>query len=296
MTRVARSLSSRTTDLLGIAIILVGGLTLGRQVIDWWRTDPTELARTAASQPALPLTWGDNGVPVSLEFGDQPCAIVRRTFRGSHVDALSALRASCRELLDRGDPPQKPLDDGERRLLDQLADLHADEEQPGVWQMYQVADAFGVVIGTRKFDTSAAPRRVVCWGILFPLVDDEWVLFTFHSAAGSTAAGGLPSPPVPPESRRVLALRDARGGAIMSLAGTGQPLDWMRFYEAWFDRQAWRRLTDWQHAGNVRQARFVPRDAGSVATADLQIVEDPNHRLTGLLTITLAGAAARETE
>jgi hypothetical protein len=232
-----------------------------------------------------------------LEFGDHPCAIVRETHHGSHADALSALRTRCRAFLDRGDPPRKPFDDAEHLLLGQLADLHADEEQPGVWQMFQFADAFGVVIGTRKFaDGGGDRKRVVCWGLLFPQADHEWVLFTFHSAAGSTSAGGLPTPPAPPNARRVLALRDDRGGSVVSVKGTGSDVDWTRFYEAWFARQAWRRVSDWQDAGHVRQARFVPIAAGSASTADVQIVAEPNGRLAGLLTITSAGAAEPKTE
>ncbi|MBI5757188.1 MAG: hypothetical protein HZA46_01570 [Planctomycetales bacterium] len=317
MARVGRMLAGRTTDLLGIAIILIAGLTMGRQVIEWWRTDPTKLTAPLDDSQHSALTWGDNGASVSLEFGDHPCAIVRRMFHGSHVDALSVLRADCRALLDRPDPPQKPIDASERTMLDQLAKFTPDEEEPGTWQLYQIADAFGVVIGTRNFADRGGQRsdatsdhhppstihhpplpsrRVICWGFAFPFSKDNWVLYTFHSASTSVAVAGLPVPTLPPQSRRVLSLRDERGGSVVSLTGVGQSAEWSRFYDAWFAGQKWRRDADWQQVGNVRQARFRPQGDERAATADLQIVEELSGRLTGLLTITSGDAVVGKNE
>jgi hypothetical protein len=317
MARVGRVLAGRTTDLLGIAIVLIAGLTMGRQIIEWWQTDPTKHTTPLNGGQLSPLNWGHNGASVSLEFGDHPCAIVRRTFHGSNVNALSVLRADCRELLDRPDPPQRPLDASERTMLDQLAQITPDEEEPGTWQLYQIADAFGVVIGTRNFadrgsqktdatsdnhpsSTIQHPprfsRRVVCWGFAFPFSKDEWVLYTFHSASTSGPATNQPTPPLPPESRRVLSLRDERGGSIFSLTGVGQAADWSRFYDAWFAGQKWKRDADWQQVGQVRQARFRRHGNERGATADLQIVEEQSGRLTGLLTITGGDAAAGKNE
>jgi hypothetical protein len=324
MARLGRKLAGRTTDLLAIAIILIAGLTMGRQVIEWWRTDPTKLTAPLDGSQHSALTWGDNGASVSLEFGDHPCAVARRTFHGSHFDALSVLRADCRALLDRPDPPQKPLDDSEHRMLDQLAKFTPDEEEPGTWQLYQIADAFGVVIGTRHFTDSAdqesevsgqrsdatsdhdprstihppplSSRRVICWGFAFPFSKVNWVLYTFHSASASATVTGLPVPGLPPQSRRVLSLRDERGGTVVSLTGAGQAAEWSRFYDAWFAGQKWRRDADWQQVGNVRQARFRPQGGELTATADLQIVEEKSGRLTGLLTISSGDAVVEKNE
>lgn len=331
MARVGRLLAGRTTDLLGIAIVLIAGLTMGRQVIEWWRTDPTKHTSPLDGGQHSPLTWGANGAAVSLEFGDHPCAIMRRTFHGSNVDALSVLWADCRELLDHPDSPHRPLDASERTMLEQLAHITPDEEEPGTWQLYQIADAFGVVIGTRNFadntdqksevrgqrsdptsdhdpqstihdppsSTLHPPfplRRVVCWGFAFPFSKDEWVLYTFHSASKAGPIPDLPTPPLPPQGRRVLSLRDERGGSIVSLTGVGQSAEWSRFYDAWFAGQKWKRDADWQQVGNVRQARFRRHVGERAVTADLQIVEEQSGRLTGLLTITSGGAAAGKNE
>jgi hypothetical protein len=93
---LAKRIAGRTTDLIAIGVVLVGGLTLGRQVLEWWRTDPPE---TVAATNALPGTagpWGAANTPVQLEFGEYPLALRRETIAGDREAAMTALVSACR--------------------------------------------------------------------------------------------------------------------------------------------------------------------------------------------------------
>src|SRR5262245_3978280 len=49
---IARRMTSRTTDLIAIAIVAVASLTFGRQILHWWHTPPS--ASPATGEAPLP--------------------------------------------------------------------------------------------------------------------------------------------------------------------------------------------------------------------------------------------------
>src|SRR5262245_59687596 len=72
---VALRTTSRTTDLIAIAIVLVASLTLGRQVLRWWQAEPRSPDAAADAGPAPAYEIGS--APLLLEFGDIPLAMTR---------------------------------------------------------------------------------------------------------------------------------------------------------------------------------------------------------------------------
>src|SRR5262245_55510888 len=75
---IARRITSRTTDLIAIAIVVVASLTFGRQILQWWHAAPSEPG-SAGMAPAVQPGWEDQRQPVSLEFGDLPLSMTRQT-------------------------------------------------------------------------------------------------------------------------------------------------------------------------------------------------------------------------
>src|SRR5262249_9410637 len=113
---VARRTTSRTTDLIAIAIVLVASLTLGRQVLRWWQAEPP--APNAAAEAGPASAWEVGSAPLLLEFGDMPLAMTRQAIRGDEETAVDALVARCWDEAQRAGSPDRELDQAEKRLLD----------------------------------------------------------------------------------------------------------------------------------------------------------------------------------
>src|SRR5262245_20311681 len=80
---VSRKIARRTTDLIAVGVVLIGGLSIGRQVVEWWRDEPAQGA--AAPQASGIDPTGDG--PLRLEFGDYPLAMERQTIVGDQDSA-----------------------------------------------------------------------------------------------------------------------------------------------------------------------------------------------------------------
>lgn len=296
---VARRMRSRTLDLIAIGIVLVAGLTFGRQIVEWWRTEPVDLA---AGVPALGVNsgWGDGGAPVTLEFGDRPFVLARQMAPGDRDSTLATLRDRCRAVLEKAALPATEPDAAEKSLLKRTAALKPVAEEAGAWQVYLLEGPFALVVGIRiggaerMRDAAAtsepppAPRRVVCWGLALPLSERAWTLYIF--TAGQPAAAdpaALPHVPVPHGARQVLALREERGGELIGFSGNGAPEEWSRFYDEWFASHGWYSADGWQTVGGSWTARFVPQGETGAArfVADVQFGTDSGGSLMGLVNL-----------
>jgi hypothetical protein len=130
---VARKVTSRTTDLIAIAVVLSASLVFGRQVIVWWRSEPPDAM--ALSEPAhAARSWGEGGLPVYLEFGDAHMALTRQRVSGDRDEAHRALVRLCRDALEQTVAPSRPADAAETRFLEKLTGLEPAAAEPGVWR------------------------------------------------------------------------------------------------------------------------------------------------------------------
>ncbi|MDB5391990.1 MAG: hypothetical protein JWM11_7636 [Planctomycetaceae bacterium] len=116
-TSLARRISSRTTDLLAIAIVLVGSLALGRQVLEWWRAVAPPIL-DGGPLAGLETDMGGDGQPVELEFADSPFRLIRQTLsRSGPLEALGLVQEVCQKALLAAQPLELPPDQAERDML-----------------------------------------------------------------------------------------------------------------------------------------------------------------------------------
>jgi len=281
---LARRMRGRTTDLIAIGVVLVAGLSFGRQVTEWWRDEPAK--ETPADNAATTGGWGDGGAPVTLEFGDSPFAMSRQSVPGDREQALKRLRERCRTIVESISEPTRPLDDAERAILTKTKTLKPIAEQPGHWRLYEIVSQFTMICGVRDVrpNNPETSSRVVCWGMAFPMSERSWNLYVFtETTAPSTALSGLPDVPVAPGGRRILSLKEDCGGSLVGFSGNGSPQSWSRFYDNWFKSHGWHAPHGWNHAPGNHAARFVPQEANQLGSVDIQLGEDGSGAVMGLI-------------
>ncbi len=283
-------MSSRTTDLIAIALVVAGSLTFGRQILQWWHAAPPAAPATAAA-PAIGPAWEDPTQPVALEFGDLPLSMTRQTVIGDAELAVEALVRHCEQSVAAARAPWRDRDEAERQLLSKTVGLTPAAEESGVWQVYVIDRQFPMVAGLRRFvsgenEAAAGVPRLVCWGMAMPAGDNAWNLFVFQAASrGSAVPAGLPDVPLPPESHRNLSRRDERGGLLVGFSGTGSPREWIQFYDDWFAGQGWSLEEGWLTGGGAWSARFRKPGAPEAGRVEIQFAEAANRELSGLLQI-----------
>jgi hypothetical protein len=265
--RLARQIRSRTTDLIAIAVVVVLGLTVGRQLVDWWATEPADLmSAVETGQPAV--AWGAGESPVIIETGDRPYALQRQVVAGDQDRALAVSIENCRRGLRSGEFPQHAPDSAEQRLLEQLERQEPIDELPGGGRIYRIKQAFPMFAGTRaglddsaKNSSNPGPttgRRVVCWTLAFPSGSSAWTVFTYYPTTNSRGAVSptLPQIVLPAGSRRVLSLRDEAGGALIAFAGVGPAEVWAHEFDQWCRAEGGVIARDWERSETSWTARY----------------------------------------
>ncbi len=299
---LARRMSAWTTKSLLTAIILIAGLGFGRQVLRWWAADaPAADAAADAPSSAAPDGLGDPWQPHLLQFGDQSWSLRRQSITGDQAKAATALRRCCREAIERvtpdsGERPKNsPPTESESRLIESLGQRKPVAEELGKWQLYELTGGLPMVIGIRltppagdglaKGMQLAEPaRRVVLWGLAIPQAAEVWSIYAFQPWAGADAAdSSFSNLPIPPDSRRLVAMQVAAGGAMVAFAGPDRSAAWKQFYDDWFLRRGWKSLGAWQPAGSSWRVRYTQGGPQQSAVADIRLTPDGLGRCTGLL-------------
>lgn len=280
--RVGRRWSRWAGNLLVSGLIVVIGLTFGRQLVQWMTDD--------ADPPPAPPVALNNDFTHDLQFGELPFAFRDTQFVGDQDAAFAKLRESCGEAVRREVLPSHEPRAAEMRLLDSLQRKEPVDRQPGQWAIYQLEGPILMVVATREIAGSAdgehvaaVNSRVVSWGLGVPDADSNWLLFTYAVGAGpGDSPAGFPALPVPPGSRRTMSLNSVSGGTLVGFVGAGPASDWRRFYDQWFAERRWAAEIPWRQESAVWQARFVKPGSGRV---DVQLVDD-GATMTGMLTAT----------
>ena len=236
--RLARQIADWTTKGLFSALVIVGGLGFGRQVIRWWHDDETAPAAAGPMAPAFEL----GGDPVEIAAGDSPMVLGRQTVIGDEAEAAKTLRARCLANLAAAAPMTPAPDAGEQKLLGRLAELEPSERLTQAdARLYEPAPGMPLVVGVRRFaaghedaatQATASKNRVVLWGLAAPRGEAEWTLYEFRGSPESVGEPGSTAP-LPPDCRRIMALRDRRGAETVAFQGTGGCDAYRRFYQTW---------------------------------------------------------------
>jgi hypothetical protein len=260
--RLARRMADWTTKGLFSALVIVGGLGFGREVIRWWRED--EAAAPGAAPSAPGFDSAAEGEPIDIAAGDSNVQFGRERVAGDLEAARKSLRALCLRALAAASPWSPSADDEEQRLLAGLAELEPVMllEQANA-RLYEPAPGAPLVVGVRRFadarkggseNATSSHDRVVLWGLAAPAAPGEWTLYRFCADSPAPSEKGGSSPPLPADGRRIMAFRDRRGSETIAFQGTAGCSEYRRFYQAWQAEQGsqltgqWHRTDDggWQ--------------------------------------------------
>lgn len=299
--RVAKRISSRTTDLLAIAIVTIGLLTVGRQLVTWWQTDAAESASFARETEELLDGAGvidlDSAV-ISMEFGDKTYSVQRASITGDDQEARKRLREQCRHILKESDSPiygSQPTA-AEQRLLNESKRVPAIEEHPDDWQMYQTVQPFPVVIGVRRTQdgSTSDSRRVVSWGMAFPTSERRWILISIRGKSEEAGDNGEFEIPVPPDGRIVLSLRNDDGGRTVFLNGNASLQSWSRFLDNWFSDRNWTVSRPWTSFANGHSVGYDAPRTSHWSRIDIHLNESTSGRIDGLLSLSVRSPHSSE--
>lgn len=292
---LARRISSVTTNCLLSAVVLVAGLTFGRQVLRWWADDPAE---TTGTLPAVDDAdgLGDPGQLHVVQFGDRPWSLGRQSIAGDKTAAAAALREVCREVVQQDNLPDVPDSGAVADFLPRLEASEPVEQEPGQWRLYAFDDVLPMVVGTRPRATGddaasggdrGVTQRVVVWGMAMPMDGETWTVFTFQpDAATGLASDVLPEVPLPDGCRRTLSMRVAGGGATLAFEGPKGPEQWTGFYDRWFAVYNWKVDGGWQRFGQKWYARYTAPGPDGGGSVDVHFRSQPAGPSTGLLIVT----------
>jgi hypothetical protein len=294
---LGRRISAWTTKILLTLIILVAGFGFGRQVLRWWATDAAEPPRAAGPVTAAD-GLGDPARPHVLQFGNQRWSIGRQTLQGDAAAVAAALRTACRERIEASLPPDGPPTEAEKQVLAQLKDRPPVEQQER-WLIHQWNEGLPMAVGIRiEPDLGHAAggnrlahtsHRVVIWGLAVAAGPDTWSVYTFQPGSSpQLAASETLEIPLPPESKRLVSVRVADGGAITAFAGPDAPDApdaWRRFYTNWFGRREWKSQEGWVRTDVRWRACFTSVGEGAPQRVDVQFGPDGRGQLTGLIMI-----------
>jgi hypothetical protein len=281
LARSARRIGAWTTNLLATGLVLVVGLTFGRQLASWWA-----LRSEGSSQRALGGTRfldqaaleHEAAAPL-LDFGDLPMRLGRETVTGDKQRVFASLRARCRAGAQQNLASARVPGPREQRMLRGTVDLTPVDQEPGKWKMYQLDGPLPMVVVTAtRNDVSGRPgdqppARALVWGLAFPVDSgtDQWTLFTCVPTEGLGPAASDPlALPIPPAGRRLMSLRATDGGGMVLLAGTDESQDWCRVLDAGFEQQGWSARGGWQAVGAGWHRRYAHRGQGFVVDVLLE--------------------------
>ena len=279
------------SNLLATGVIVIAGLTFGRQVVEWWGVEPTVAPPPAAG---VALDVGRHGAAHCVRLGDFPFLLERRLLTGDKQAVLAELRSGCRRRLAEADIKAAAAAPGpaQRRMLAGLTGLQPVEEVGRTAVIYELADgpaplAVGVVLAgasqpnfvppAGRIDDTPRPAGVVCWGMAVPRgpprgaagsSPSDWTLFIWsgEQTAASTLdpLGGW----LPDAAERTLTVGGREGVVLTGFRLPGGAADW----QAHFDRAARRRgmeiVLNWRPSHGVWFAGY--RDADG-ATAHVNL-------------------------
>ncbi len=289
LSELGRRISGRTTDLLAIAIVVIGSLTIGRQMLEWWHEEPPAVLDLGPLDN-LGAEWGADSRLVALEFGNSPLSMTRQVLTsGGPQVALDAVRERCQQFLVSAGPPDLPLDQAEADQLKAISKLTPAAEQPGHWQLFSLSGGLPMIVGVKTFRDPAAKlpaqrpvesRRVICWGLVFPgLSSGSWTAYTFvKRPASSGDSAGAPSQnfdlsrlELPADSQRTVLMQESGQGGLLGFQGVSRGDIWQRHFTKWFQAQGWQQADGWQSHGGGWSNRFVRREPGRLGDSTIQI-------------------------
>ena len=290
---LARKIARRTTDLIAIALILIGALTVARRIGIWWNTDPEDVAPGVQAPFAADslAPWSGNEAGALLDFGDMPLSLRRRQMAGDEQSALAAVRAQVHEAIlhvnSAKDLPEET--DRESKLLVQLLSIdpvtQSDDQD---WWIYQLQGPLQMVLGVKVLDNQ---RRIISWGLALPVDEEAWTLITIEPRATTEIQiDSVPMIPLPPDTERTLSVRDPLAGGIVSFRGTGPSLVWQKHFQSVAEQTGWTTAPASDISSGSASLAFVREVDSRRYRADIQMAQSSDG-WTGVIQVTRLNAA-----
>lgn len=281
---LARRLLRRTIDLLVVAFLVVVGLSTGSQLVEWWRTDASQISPDVSDLVSIDLDW--NRTPIMLRFGEASTSLERIPFHGKRGQLEEELVRIGQSIVTTSEIGSAPPEVAE---LDWLTDLQA--AAPVFWDstrgnVYRRDEPLPSFVATRFVDSSAkvpaqdgeAPvQRIVGWGLAFPSGADDWTIYVFHpDSAKSPQAENRPVIALPEGASNVTNLSGSDGCQWRVIQGRGELASWVQHFDRQFGTgQTVARVIHTQTASlKYRRDRIL---------TDVHIRREPDGRLTGVL-------------
>ncbi|MBI1900250.1 MAG: hypothetical protein HYS13_03930 [Planctomycetia bacterium] len=278
--RLAKRISSWTSNLLATVLVVLICLGVGKWVLEWDDAPPSPSAQPgqAASFQAASFLLD---APQELQFGDDAQSIERSAVEGDRAAAEKALLASCRQIAQQSPFPTGPQIDAERRLLEETTRHSPTESRPGAWQLFALEGSFPIVAAVRLApdsaddDVAAPARRMVAWGLAAPTAKRRWTLYVCRLAPAEGTAGQRFEVALPEGARRTLTLR-GREGSVTGFAGRPtDPAAWQRHFDGWFAKRGLVAMAvggaPWSRWHGVWHARYLGRHTQAGASLDVQV-------------------------
>ena len=279
---LARRITGWTANGLATALILVAGLTFGRQVLLWWREEPAATSPHKADLASL-----EDGIK-HLEFGALTGPVQTRKVSGSRDDVLAALRDMCRPSERPRAEAGSPLSEAEARLLTELAGKEPAEAGDG-WRIDQLPQGLPLVICSTTAGNRSPPKvpldlRILAIGLAVPAADDAWSAYAFRLGVESPAAGAAEPFPLPVGSTRGITLTQPDGTTLTTFRGQGTPAAWETHLTALPPGSGWQLRAN--SAPSRRRHYEFDRAGAKSFRAEVTIEYDGQGELCGLVLVT----------
>ncbi len=316
-TSLAKRITAWTSRGIFTAVVLLAGVTFGRQVLRWWAQDEVPSAAASLGSTTTDLL-SLSAEPYVLRFGNQEASVAVRAVDGTQAEAAAALRRLGADLLPQIPPPTEPPRAEELRFLAKLAKESPVAEAPGQWRLYAVAENTPLVAGVRCAvgqparaddglpgdDRSGGEAgrgdRLVLWGIGMPSAPTGWTLYTFlfgtvdpvvakapRAKPSGESNGGLPPMALPPGAEPIVSLRTAGKGRLATFGGLVELDSWRVFFDRHFAGHGWTADSGWHRTTGGCHARFrAPGGAEETLGAgavDVHLWRDRHGRAGGLV-------------
>jgi hypothetical protein len=306
---VAKRIFGWTNNGIATAAILLVALVGGRQLISLWRTSDADLPRSAttsivwptfescaiefSNQPyqlkRLRVRMSLEAVPAELirqceiVLADSPLPVNSPT--ASELSMLDGLRKVSPQKVHSGYwrifCGQEKDDESSTANATSLAANPSDSTP-----LNPARVGLPLAVGIRDNCPGEHASRMVVWAIATEDAEPDsvgdqerksandrqssWTIFVCRSTieAGQSSESAN-SVPIPPASRRTLAVTDWKGGQLIGFSG-GDLQAAMNFFSEWGENHGWRADPDWQNVGSSWQVCFhASESADSRNSSDL---------------------------
>ena len=311
--RTAPKIASTAYKIISTGIVIFLAAYIGVQLISAYRLDkyqdPPTVAEVLDAWPTLQSC--------SLEFGDSPFRLQRETAFGSESDVMEHLSIACKDALQRGADPVKPVGEAEAKMIESLQNevpfLSSDDSEASgsgdrkknLWRIFHVAripgtGQFPQVVGIRddcdvgpppefeqdesQTDQQWPAQRLVVWGIAIPNGDEKWTTYIGRASLNASQFG-IATSLIPSDAKRTLAISDKQRASVIGFSGS-TPESAKSFYDELSDKLGWKLVSQWQHHANNWTAKYTSDTDSSVAGIQVQLHVNHNQPMRGLVTLT----------